>query len=54
MIDITVSTLDPAARLAPARVAAIKRAAFHAILDEETDKLTAVPELIASIRREIG
>jgi patatin-related protein len=54
MIDITVSTLDAANRLAPARVAAIKRAAFHAILDEEADKLTAVPELIASIRREIG
>lgn len=54
MIDITVSTLDPATRLAPARVAEIKRAAFHAILDEEAEKLTAVPDLIATIRREIG
>ncbi len=54
MIDITVSTLDAGAMVAPARVAAIKRAAFHAILDEEAGKLTAVPELIATIRREIG
>ena len=54
MIDITVSTLDPAVTVPPARVATIKRAAFHAILDEEAEKLTAVPELIESIRREIG
>jgi patatin-related protein len=54
MIDITVSTLDAGATVAPARIAAIKRAAFHAILDEEAGKLTAIPELIASIRREIG
>jgi patatin-related protein len=54
MIDITLSTLDPATMLPAARVAAIKRAAFHAILDEEAAKLTAVPELIETIRREIG
>ena len=35
-------------------LAAIKRAAFHAILDEEAPKLTAVPDLIETIRREIG
>ncbi len=54
MIDITLSTLDAAAMLPAARVAAIKRAAFLAILDEEAPKLTAVPELIETIRREIG
>ncbi|MEO5866760.1 MAG: patatin-like protein [Sphingomonas sp.] len=54
MIDIAVSTLDGGATLAPGRVAAIKRAAFHAILDEEADKLTAVPGLIETLRREIG
>jgi len=54
MIDITVSTLDAGAIVSPARVAAIKRAAFHAILDEEAAKLTAIPELITTIRREIG
>lgn len=53
MIDITLSTLDPGAALPAPRVAAIKRAAFHAILDEEAAKLTAVPELIETIRREI-
>ncbi len=54
MIDITVSTLDAAAMVPAARVAAIKRAAFHAILDEEAPKLAAIPDLIATIRREIG
>lgn len=54
MIDITLSTLDPGAMLPAARVAAIKRAAFLAILDEEAPNLTAVPELIETIRREIG
>ncbi|WP_298091938.1 patatin-like protein [uncultured Sphingomonas sp.] len=54
MIDITVSTLPPTVRMRPGRVAAIKRAAFLAILDEEEPRLTAIPALIASLRREIG
>ncbi|MDO7842655.1 patatin-like protein [Sphingomonas immobilis] len=54
MIDITVSTLDGKARLKPGRVAAIKRAAFHAILDEEEARLTGIAPLIASLRLEIG
>ena len=54
MIDITVSTLSPDNRLRPGRVAAIKRALFLAILDEEEPKLATAGALIASIRREVG
>ncbi len=54
MIDITVSTLPPSVRMKPGRVAAIKRAAFVAILDEEEPRLTAIPALFADLRREIG
>ncbi len=54
MIDITVSTLPPTVRMKPGRVAAIKRAAFLAILDEEEHRLTAIPALFAQLRTEIG
>ena len=52
LIDITVSTSPK--RLRPGRVAAVKRRAFQAILDEEEPRLTAVAPLIASLREEIG
>ena len=52
LIDIVVSTSPK--RLRPGRVAAIKRHAFLAILDEEQERLTAVRPLIDSLRREIG
>ena len=54
MIDIIVSALPPRTRMKPGRVAAIKRDAFRAILDEEEERLTAVPGLIAQIRKEVG
>ncbi|KQN31265.1 patatin [Sphingomonas sp. Leaf34] len=54
MIDITVSTLPQTVRMKPGRVAAIKRAAFLAILDEEEPRLTAILPLIAQLRTEIG
>jgi patatin-related protein len=54
MIDITVSTLPSTVRMKPGRVAAIKRAAFLAILDEEEPRLTAILPLIAQLRTEIG
>ena len=54
MIDIAVSALPAGARLRPGRVAAIKRAAFAAILDEEQDRLSAVQPLFATLRRELG
>ncbi|MDP1026527.1 patatin-like protein [Sphingomonas sp. KR1UV-12] len=54
LVDIVVSSLPPSVRLRAGRVAAIKRSAFLAILDEEEPRLTAIPALIASLRREIG
>lgn len=54
MIDIVLSSLVGNARLKPGRVAVIKHAAFVAILDEEEPRLTAIPGLIESLRREIG
>jgi len=54
MIDIAVSTLPPRVRMKPGRVAAIKRDAFRAILDEEEPRLTKIAPLFAELRREIG
>ena len=54
MVDIVLSTLDPAMALKPGRTAAIKRAVFLAILDEEAPKLTMIPGLFETLRREIG
>ena len=54
VIDITVSTLPANVRMKPGRVAAIKRAAFLAIIDEEEHRLTAIPALFAQLRTEIG
>ena len=52
MIDLVCSTLDQPPT--PKQCAQFKRAAFLAILDEEAERLTTDPELIAGIRREIG
>ncbi|MCD2315707.1 patatin-like protein [Sphingomonas sp. IC-11] len=54
MIDIIISALPADARLKPGSVAAAKRRAFHAILDEEEPRLTTAGALIASLRGEIG
>ncbi len=54
MIDIIASTVPPDIRLKPGKVAAAKRAAFVAILDEEEPRLGAAAALIASLRAEIG
>lgn len=54
MIDIIVSAVPGDARLRPGRVAAAKRAAFIAILDEEEPRLGTAGALIAQIRSEIG
>lgn len=54
LIDIVVSTLPRSSRLKPGRIAAIKRAAFTAILDAEEERLTAVPGLFRRLRDEIG
>ena len=54
MIDIVASTMPPGTRLRPGRLAATKRAAFRAILDEEEPRLAAIAGLIAQLRTEIG
>jgi len=54
LIDIILSTLPIETVLPQTRVAEIKRAAFHAILDEEEPRLTAVPGLFKELREEIG
>lgn len=54
LVDIVVSTMPTGTRLKPGRVAAIKRAAFLAILDAEEPRLTTIPTLFAQLRTEIG
>lgn len=54
LIDIVVSTLLVEARPTAERVAAIKRSAFLAILDEEQPRLKAIPRLFEELRAEIG
>jgi len=54
LIDIVASTLTGAGALSPEDLAARKRDAFRAILDEEEPRLTRIAPLIAEIRREVG
>ena len=54
LIDIIVSALPAGMRMKPGRIAQIKRAAFHAILDEEGPRLTSIQPLIEQLRGEIG
>ncbi len=53
MIDIVVSALPAGLILADQDIAAFKRKAFLAILDEEQDRLTSDPGLIPGLRAEI-
>ena len=53
LIDIVASTLPADGVLATRDIAAFKRTLFEAILDEEQSRLTAIPEQIATIRREV-
>ena len=54
LVDIVVSAIPRPHRLRAGRVSAIKRRAFHAILDEEEARLTHVTPLVAQLRKEIG
>ncbi|MFD1107240.1 patatin-like protein [Sphingobium olei] len=54
LLDIVNSATPVASRLSPETVAAYRRAAFLAILDEEESRLSHVGDLIASLREEIG
>jgi patatin-related protein len=53
LIDIVLSTLPLTTRLPEERIAAIKRSAFLAILDEEEPNLKAIPGLFRELRAEI-
>ncbi|MBC2778213.1 patatin-like protein [Parasphingopyxis marina] len=54
LIDIIVSTIPEGKRLAPGRVAEFKRRAFRAVIEEERDRLTNIPDLFAELEGEIG
>lgn len=54
LIDIVASSASGENALPPEALAAFKRRAFHAILDEEEDRLPKVKALIAELRGEIG
>jgi patatin-related protein len=54
LVDIVLSTVPAQRSLSVGKVASLKRALFHAILDEEAARLTSVPALIDKIRGEIG
>src|SRR3546814_2505469 len=52
LIDIVLSALPPGQHLAPGMAATYKRQAFHAILDEEEERLTLASDLLRSLRTE--
>lgn len=54
LIDIVESSVGGEGALSPDELKAIKRRAFHAILDEEEGRLPKVKALIAELRVEIG
>ncbi len=54
LIDIVASSVGGEGGLSPDELKAIKRRAFHAILDEEEGRLPKVKALIAELRGEIG
>ncbi|MDB5685897.1 MAG: Patatin, partial [Rhizorhabdus sp.] len=53
LIDIILSTLSEGTSIAAADIRETKRAIFRAILDEERERLTAAPDLIDTIAREV-
>jgi patatin-related protein len=53
LIDIVTSTLPEESCLAAEHIAALKRAAFLSILDQEEGRLTRIAPLIAQLRTEI-
>lgn len=53
LIDLVLSSMPAGKTLKPGEAAAMKRAAFLAILDEEEGRLTAIPELFRQLRTEI-
>ena len=53
MIDILISSLPPGHEFSTGRTQSYKRLVFHAILDEEQDRLTHVQPLINTLRTEV-
>jgi len=53
LIDILLSSIPAGRTLQPGEATTLKRAAFLAILDEEEERLTAIPELFRALRAEI-
>ena len=53
MIDILISSLPPGHEFSTSRAQSYKRLVFHAILDEEQDRLTHIQPLINSLRTEV-
>jgi hypothetical protein len=54
MIDIVVSTVPYGHRITAPEILEMKSRVFRAVLDEERERLTAIPEAIATIEEEIG
>jgi patatin-related protein len=54
LIDIVVSTLAQGVSLPPSTVVTLKKEAFRAILAEERERLTAIPELFETLAKEVG
>jgi patatin-related protein len=53
MIDILISSLPPGHEFSAGRAQSFKKRVFHAILDEEQDRLTHIQPLIISLRAEV-
>jgi patatin-related protein len=54
LIDIVVSTLAQGVTLPPGTVTGLKKDAFRAILAEERERLTTIPELFETLLKEVG
>ncbi|HWL47447.1 MAG TPA: patatin-like protein [Sphingomonadaceae bacterium] len=53
LIDIVISALPEGVTLGPGVVSQLKRDAFRAILDDERERLTTIPDLFDELDREI-
>lgn len=53
MIDILISSLPPGHEFSTGRAQSYKKQVFHAILDEEQERLTHIQPLIISLRTEV-
>jgi len=53
MIDILISSLPPGHEFSTGRAQSYKKRVFHAILDEEQERLTHIQPLILSLRTEV-